>query len=116
MTNYLTLDSRTNVKDIEHDEDFTRQDWSDVDDDLPVKRVNFDSGENTIENYNQTTSDDGSDEDDFIDAFNESEDRFDEAIRQPTKEPLKSFNLHRTASRAAPGTVKKLMARFQNPQ
>ena len=112
----MTLDSRTNLKHIENDEDSTRQDLSDVDDDLPVKRVNFDSAENTFENYNQTTSDDGSDEDDFIDAFNESEDKFDEAIRQPTKEPPKSFNLRRTASRAAPGTVKKLMARFQNPQ
>ena len=87
---------------------------NDSQEDLPVKRVNFNSAENAIENYNQTTSEDSSDEDDFIDAYNESEDKFDEATRETRKEPPKSFNLRKTASRAAPGTVKKLMARFQD--
>ena len=58
--------------------------------------------------------DDSSDEDDFIAAYNESEDKFDVAIRETKKEPTKGFNLRRTKSRAAPGTVKKLLARFEN--
>ena len=101
------------------EEDIVNEDISEIEEEsqveLPVKRVNFDSAENTIENYNQSTSDDSSDEDDFIAAINESEDTFDEAIKEKKKEPAKSFALRRTASRAAPGTVKKLMARFQNP-
>jgi len=96
------------------DEDvFTQPDISDHEKSLPVRRVNFNSAENTIENFNQAP-DDSSDEDDFIAAYNESEDKFDEAIRETKKEPTKGFNLRRTKSRAAPGTVKKLLARFEN--
>ena len=84
-------------------------------DNTPVKRVNFDSAENTVETYTEEASDDSCLEDDFITACHESEDTFDEVIREKEKEPNKSFGLRRTASRAAPGTVKKLMARFQNP-
>ena len=56
----------------------------------------------------------GPTQDDFIAAYNESEDKFDEVIRDTKKEPPKGFNLRRTKSRAAPGTVKKLLARFEN--
>eukprot|EP00092_Neocalanus_flemingeri_P031082 GFUD01033762.1.p1 GENE.GFUD01033762.1~~GFUD01033762.1.p1 ORF type:complete len:491 (-),score=154.57 GFUD01033762.1:268-1740(-) len=84
-------------------------------DDLQVKRVNFDSLENTISSYSKETVDDTSDEDDFISTFHESEDTFDEVIREKKPEPIKTLGLRRTKSRAAPGTVKKLMARFQNP-
>ena len=73
--------------------------------------MNFNSAENAIESYNQTTSEDSSDEDDFIDAYSESEDKFDEATRETRKEPPKIFNLRRTASRAALGTVKTLTER-----
>ena len=77
-----------------------------------VKRVNFDSAENTVNNYTHETSDDRSNEEDIIVAIHESEDTFDEVIREKKKEPVK--NLRRSSTRPVPGTVKKLMAKFQN--
>jgi len=91
--------------------------------DMQVKRVNFDSTENKVENFTQETSEDSSSDEDFIVSFQESEeldeteeteDTFDEAIREQKKEATPGFRLRRAPSRAAPGTVKKLMARFQN--
>lgn len=102
-----------NINETSDEDVFTKHDISNIEKDLPVRRVNFDSAENTIENFNQAP-DDSSDEDDFIAAYNESEDKFDEVIRDTKKEPPKGFNLRRTKSRAAPGTVKKLLARFEN--
>jgi len=106
-------ESIDNINETSDEDVFTKHDISDIEKDLPVRRVNFDSAENTIENFNQAP-DDSSDEDDFIAAYNESEDKFDEVIRDTKKEPPKGFNLRRTKSRAAPGTVKKLLARFEN--
>jgi len=106
-------ESNDNINETSDNDAFTKHEISDLEKDLPVRRVNFDSAENTIENYNQAP-DDISDDDDFIAAYNESEDKFDEVIRESRKEPTKGFNLRRTKSRAAPGTVKKLLARFEN--
>merc|ERR1711915_251196 len=81
--------------------------------DNQVKRVNFDSGENEIRNYHQSTSDEHSEDEEFITAFNESQDEINEELPK-FKKDNKSPGLRRTASRAAPGTVKWLMARFEN--
>jgi hypothetical protein len=62
---------------------------------LPVKRVHFDSSAYS------------SDEDDYIDAFKETE-----AKPEKKREPAK---YSRSSTRPAPGTVKKLMTKFQNP-
>ena len=92
------------------DEDIANEDNSDSEEEkveLPVKRVNFGSSEKNSQNYTQEASADTSDEDDFIAAFNESEDTFDEVIKEKKKEPTK---YSRTSSRPAPGTVKLLKA------
>merc|ERR1711915_1171209 len=81
--------------------------------DNQIKRVNFDSGENEIRNYHQSTSDEHSEDEEFIAAFNESQDEINEELPK-FKKDNKSPGLRRTASRAAPGTVKRLMARFEN--
>ena len=81
--------------------------------DKQVRRVNFDSEENKIRNYHQSTSEEHSEDDEFITAFNESQDEFNEELPK-FKIDNKSPGLRRTASRAAPGTVKRLMARFEN--
>merc|ERR1711915_120478 len=91
-------------------------DTSDVENcikDNQVKRVNFDSGENKIRNYHQSTSDEHSEDEEFIAAFNESQDEINEELPK-FKKDNKNPGLRRTASRAAPGTVKRLMARFEN--
>ena len=62
---------------------------------LPVKRVHFDSSANI------------SGEDDYFDAFKETETK-PEKKRGPAK-------YSRSSTRPAPGTVKKLMTKFQNP-
>ena len=100
---------------------------SDIEDqtksEIQIKRVNFISTENKVESFSRQTSEDTSAAEDFIVSYKESddsdekeelEDTFDEAIRETKKEPTPGFRLRRAPSRAAPGTVKKLMARFQN--
>ena len=62
---------------------------------LPVKRVNFDSSADLAGEY------------DYIDAFKETE-----AKPEQKREPAK---YSRSSTRPAPGTVKKMMKKFQNP-
>ena len=115
----LYPDSLADLKEDDDDKNYLKEDLNDSEEYLPVKRVNFDSAENAIENYNQTTAEDSSDEDDFIDAYNESMQIFQRVRRHvwwTRKEPPKSFNLRRTVYRAALGTVKKLMVKIQNPE
>ena len=71
---------------------------------FPVKRVNFDSSEYPIQNCSPSDSSSGNDS---IEAFKETE-----AIPEKKSEPAK---YRRSSTRPAPGSVKKLMIKFQNP-
>ena len=79
-----------------------------------VKMVTFSSSMNKGENISQEVSDDMSVGEDFIVAYQESEDTLESTVEEKKTVPKRSSYQRSAPSRPAPGTVKKMMARFQH--
>eukprot|EP00092_Neocalanus_flemingeri_P027777 GFUD01030152.1.p1 GENE.GFUD01030152.1~~GFUD01030152.1.p1 ORF type:complete len:385 (-),score=95.28 GFUD01030152.1:32-1030(-) len=69
-----------------------------------------DNLEHGFDNCTQETS--GDDENDQLAAFNKERDTFDEVLAKKKREPNEISSHNRTISKAAPGTVKMLMANY----